>query len=129
MSQELSAWCKRFPDEFYSNLYKLKGWAEFSTSKNKYSCVGTYTNDLVYSRIGEDVLDELKTRTPDTSKTKMHQWLSLDTGHPLLTKHLVTLITLQKVALAQGYGWKRFLDLVNEILPKKQNALTIEQPQ
>lgn len=125
LGKELSAWCKKFPDVYYENIYKLKGWPEFSTSKNKYSCVGTYTNDLVYARIGEDVLDELKSRTPDTSKTSLHQWLSVDTGHPLLSKHLSEIITLQKVALAQGFGWKRFLDLVDMIMPKKQHALSM----
>ncbi len=126
LGKELSSWCKRFPDSFYANIYKLRGWPEFSTSKNKYSCVGNYTNDLVYARIGEDVKEELKNRTPDTSKEKMHQWLSVDTGHPLLSKHLSEIITLQKVAIAQGYGWKRFIDLVDQILPKKQHALELE---
>lgn len=127
LGKELSAWCKRFPDIYYANIYKLKGWPEFSTSKNKYSCVGHYTNDLVYSRIGEDVKEELKLRTPDTSKERMHQWLSVDTGHPLLSKHLSEIITIQKIAIAQGYGWKRFLDLVDAILPKKLHALDLKE--
>lgn len=128
LTKELAAWCKRFPDAYYENIYKIRGWPAFSMSKNKFSCVGTYTNDLVYSRIGEDVLTELKERTPETSKVKMHQWLSVDTGHPLLSKHLQEIITIQKVAIAQGFGWKRFMDLVNMIAPKKENALTIENP-
>ncbi len=126
LSKELVAWCKRFPDLYYENIYKIRGWPKFTNSKNKFSCVGQYTNDLIYSRIGEDVLKELKERTPDTSKTKMHQWLSVDTGHPLLSKHMSEIITLQKVAIAQGFGWKRFIQLVDEILPKKTNALEIK---
>jgi hypothetical protein len=127
LSKELAAWCKRFPDIYYANIYKIRGWPEFSTSKNKFSCVGNYTNDLIYSRIGEDVLSELKQRTPDTTKTKMHQWLTVDTGHPLLSKHMSEIITLQKVAIAQGFGWQRFIKLVDEILPKKIYALEIEE--
>ncbi len=123
LSKELAAWCKRFPDIYYENIYLIRGWPKFSTSKNKYSCVGHYTNDIVYSRIGEDVLKELKEKSPDTSKTKLHQWLSVDTGHPLLSKHLHEIITLQKLAIAQGFGWKRFMDMVDLILPKKLNAL------
>jgi len=125
LSSELATWCKRFPDVYYSNIYKLKGWPEFSASKNKYSCVGHYTNDIVYSRLGKDVLEELKCRTPDTSKNKLHQWLSIDTGHPLLTKHMTAIITLQNLAVAQGFGWKRFLDMVDLVLPKKMHALEI----
>ena len=125
LSKELAVWIKRFPDQYYSNIYKIRGWPEFSTSKNKFSCVGHYTNYLIYSRIGEDVLAELKARTPDTSKTSMHQWLTIDTGHPLLSKHMSEILMLQKVAIAQGLGWKRFIDMVDLVLPKKINALDV----
>lgn len=127
LTKELAAWCKKFPDEYYSNIYKIKNWPEFSSSKNKYSCVGHYTNDIIYSRLGKDVLDELKDRTPDTSKSKMHQWLSVDVGHPLLSKHMESILTLQKLAIAQGFGWKRFLEMVDLILPKKDHALPLSK--
>ena len=26
IAKELAAWAKKFPDEFYENIYKLKGW-------------------------------------------------------------------------------------------------------
>lgn len=125
LSKELTAWCKRFPDIYYENIYKLKGWPEFSTSKNKYSCVGHYTNDIIYSRLGKDVLDELKSKTPDTSKERMHQWLSVDTGHPLLSNHMQAILTLQKLALANGWGWNKFVTLVDQTFPKKEHALNI----
>lgn len=126
LSKELASWCKRFPDEFYENIYKLKRWPEFSTSKNKYSCVGHYTNDIVYSRIGKDVLDELKERTPDTSRESMHQWLSVDTGHPILSQHIHSLIALQRLALSQGFGWLRFMDMINSVYPVKESVLEIK---
>lgn len=126
LGKELTAWCKKFPDEYYENIYKLKGWPEFSTSKNKYSCVGNYTNDIIYSRLGQDVLDELKTRTPDTSKVKMHQWLSVDTGHSLLSNHMVAILALQKFAISEGWGWNKFVTMVNQTFPKRETALTIE---
>lgn len=124
LSKELAAWCKCFPDEYYSNIYQIRKWPEYSTSKNKYSCVGTFTNDIIYSRLGKEILEELKTRTPDTNKKKMHQWLSVEIGHPLLSKHMNSILTIQKVAIAQGFGWKRFMDLVDIIHPKKEIELT-----
>lgn len=120
LSKELAAWCKVFPDEYYSNIYAIRKWPEYSRSKNKYSCVGSYTNDIIYSRLGKEILEELKSRTPDTSKSKMHQWLTTDTGHPLLSNHMNSILTLQKLAIAQGYGWKRFIELVDIIHPKKE---------
>ncbi len=127
LSKEFAAWCKRFPDEYYSNIYAIRKWPEYSTSKNKYSCVGNYTNDIIYSRLGKEILDELKSRTPDTSKSKMHQWLSVDTGHPMLSKHMNSILTLQKLAIAQGFGWKRFMEMVDLVHPKKE--LEYEKPE
>ena len=127
LASELVAWCKRFPDEFYSNIYKIRGWSEFSTSKNKYSCVGNYTNDIIYSRLGEGVLEELKERTPKNENKKasnrLHQWLSNDIGHPLLSQHMHAIMGLQRLAIAQGYGWKRFMEMVNIAFPKKEKIL------
>lgn len=125
LSKELATWCKRFPDEYYSNIYRIRKWPEYSLSKNKYSCVGTYTNDIVYSRLGSEILQELKSRTPDTGKVKMHQWLSVDTGHPLLSEHMRSIITLQRLAIAQGFGWKRFVEMVDLTFPKKQTCIEL----
>ena len=126
LSKELASWCKRFPDQYYENIYKIKNWPEFSISKNKYSCVGHYTNDIIYSRLGNDVLEELKTRTADSSN-RMHQWLSIDTGHPLLSQHMNAILGLQRIAIANGFGWKRFVDMVDIAFPKKNHALELSE--
>jgi len=123
LSKELARWCKRFPDEYYENIYKLRKWPAFSPSMNKYSCVGHYTNDIIYLRLGKDVLDELKNKTPDTSKISMHQWLSVDIGHSLLSNHMQGILTLQRLALAEGWGWVKFMTLVDKTFPKKIHAL------
>src|SRR5579863_10508630 len=49
--KELAAWAKKFPDEFYENIYKLKGWVWPGMKKNRFSVVGHYTNNLVFDRI------------------------------------------------------------------------------
>jgi hypothetical protein len=131
LTSELAAWCKRFPDEFYSNIYKIRGWSEYSTSKNKYSCVGNYTNDLIYSRLGTGVLEELKNRTPKneskSTSNRYHQWLSNDIGHPLLSQHMHAIIILQRLAIANGYGWKRFIEMVDLTTPKKEEEICIKE--
>lgn len=65
--RELAAWVKRFPDEFYENIYKLHGWHWPGMTKNRYSVVAHYTRDLVYERIGPGVLDELEKKSPKTA--------------------------------------------------------------
>jgi hypothetical protein len=38
---------------------------------------------------------------------RLHQWLTEEVGHPLLTQLLHSLVMLQRLALANGHGWRR----------------------
>lgn len=128
--KELAAWAKKFPDEFYENIYKLKGWQWPGMRKNRFSVVAHYTRDLVYERIGPGLLEELERKTPKDEKgnrrNKLHQWLTEDIGDPMLAQHLHSLIMFQRLAIANGYGWHRFLNMVDQVLPKRGS--TIELP-
>lgn len=128
--KELAAWAKRFPDEFYENIYKLKGWQWPGMSKNRFSVVGKYTIDLVYERIAPGLLHELENRSPKDAKgnrkNKLFQWLTEDVGDPMLAQHLHSLIMFQRLALSNGYGWNRFVRMVDKVLPKK--GATLELP-
>lgn len=128
--KELAAWSKKFPDEFYENIYKLKNWPWFGMSKNRYSAVAQMTRDLVYQRLAPGLLRELEEKTPPHEETgrrpnKLHQWLTDDVGDPMLSIHLTQLLTLQRLALAQGYGWNRFVHTVDKVLPKKGSTLDL----
>jgi hypothetical protein len=130
LRKELAAWAKKFPDEFYENIYKLKGWTWPGMSKNRYSVVAHYTRDLVYERLAPGVLRELEERSPKDEngarKNKLHQWLTDDVGNPMLAQHLHSLIMFQRLAISNGYGWNRFVKMVNQVLPRKGD--TIELP-
>lgn len=130
--KELAAWAKRFPDEFYENIYKLKGWTWPGMKKNRYSVVAHYTNDLIYSRLGPGILEELQAKTPKTDKgyrpNRMHQWLTEDIGHPMLAQHIHSIMMFQRLAISSGYGWKRFLVMVDQVLPKRGANLELPLP-
>ena len=130
LRKELAAWAKKFPDEFYENIYKLKGWTWPGMSKNRYSVVAHYTRDLVYERLAPGVLRELEERSPKDEngarKNKLHQWLTDDVGNPMLAQHLHSLIMFKRLAISNGYGWNRFVKMVNQVLPRKGD--TIELP-
>jgi len=119
--KELAAWAKKFPDEFYENIYKLKGWVWPGMGKNRFSVVAKYTRDLVYERIGPGLLKELEQKTPKDEKGKrkhkMHQWLTDDVGNPMLAQHLHSLIMFQRLAIANGFGWVKFVRMVDQVLP------------
>ncbi|HWW05613.1 P63C domain-containing protein [Collimonas sp.] len=128
--KELAAWAKKFPDEFYENIYKLKGWPWPGMGKNRYSVVAHYTRDLVYERLAPGILKELENKSPKNEsghrQNKLHEWLTDDIGNPLLAQHLHTLIMFQRSAIANGFGWNRFLKMVDQVMPKK--GATLELP-
>jgi hypothetical protein len=127
--KELAAWVKRFPDEFYENIYKLKGWKWPGMGKNRFGVVAHYTNDLVYQRLGPGILEELQAKTPKNDRgyrpNKLHQWLTEDIGHPMLAQHLHAIMMFQRLAISNGYGWKRFLLTVDQVLPKRGNTMEL----
>lgn len=128
--KELAAWVKKFPDEFYENIYKLKGWPWPGMGKNRYSVVAHYTRDLVYERIGPGLLKELESKSPKDESgrrpNKLHQWLTEDIGDPMLAQHLHSLVMLQRLAIANGHGWQRFLHSVDQVMPRR--GATLELP-
>jgi hypothetical protein len=127
--EQLAAWVQKFPEEFFVNIYRLKGWVWPGMKKNRYSVVGHYINDLVYKRLGPGVLDELVLKSPKNEQgnrvNKLHQWLTDDIGDPMLAQHLHSLVMLQRVAIANGFGWQRFLHMVDQAMPKKGTTLEL----
>lgn len=61
--KEYATWAKRFPDEFYTEIFRLKNWT-FKDLSRKPSVIGKYTTDLVYDRIAPDLTKKLKELTP-----------------------------------------------------------------
>ena len=124
---------QKFPDEFYENIYRLKGWTWPGMKKNRFSVVAHYTRDLVYERIAPGLLKELGAKSPKNDSgnrsNKLHQWLTDDTGDPMLSQHLHSLIMFQRLALTSGYGWHRFVKMVDQVLPKRGSTLEIPFPE
>ncbi len=117
IKDELGRWAKRFPDEFYVELFRLKG-LKWPSQKNPPQYVGHWTNNLVYKRLAPGVLDELRAKTPVTRrghrKNRFHQWLTNDVGHPKLQEHISALVALMK----SSDDWDDFEKRLNKALPK-----------
>lgn len=130
LNEAQGKWIKTFPDEFFEAIFKMKNWTwYYANSGKKPQVVGHYINDLVYSRIGPSVLEELRLRNPKDEKgnrkSKHTQWLTIDYGHPKLKEHLNILIALAK---ASGYNWTNFKRLTQRALPKIGSPLELEFP-
>jgi hypothetical protein len=128
ISPEFLPWTKRFPNEFYRELFRLRGWTYDPLSVKRPKLVGYLTENIVYKRLPEGVLDELKKLNPkDESgrrKRRHHQFLTDDIGNPHLEKHVASAITLMKISSSYK-GFKKHLDKALPV-PKSQLLLPFE---
>jgi P63C domain len=97
--KEFATWSKKFPDDFYRQMFRLKSWDIDKLNFTKRpGVVGKYTKDIVYDRLAPCILKELEERNPkDTKgnrKHKHHQFLTDDVGHPALSQHLHFMILI-----------------------------------
>jgi P63C domain len=119
IAEELRKWTKTFPDEFYKQMFRLRGW-EFKPQsvRKRPGVVGKYTNNIVYERLAPGILEELKKKNPTLPKGgrkhKHFQWLTEDIGDPRLREHLASVITLMRATT----GWDQFLRLLDRALPR-----------
>ncbi len=128
LRQEFSAWAKRFPDEFYLEIFRLKGWEWKGMKVNRPQCVAGYTNDIVYSRLEVGILKELQIRNPwiptkEKREGYHHSLLTDDLGIPALAQLLHTVITIMR-----GFGagkWERFLEFLDVSMPKRGDSVQL----
>lgn len=126
IQEELGQWAKRFPDRFYTELFRLKN-LDWPSDKNPPQYVGHWTNNLVYKRLAPGVLEELKRKSPKDAKgnrkNHLHQWLTDDIGHPKLREHIAALLALMK----SSDTWEDFEPRLERALPKRDKEPTEEE--
>ncbi len=130
---EQAKWAKRFPDEFYKEIFRLRGWPWQGMKINRPSVVGHYTNDIVWDRLAPGVREELERLNPKTEKgarrAKHHQWLTYDIGNPALQKHLNGVIVLMKSVIQAKGGWDEFKRRLQRVFPKINTNLDLPYPE
>jgi hypothetical protein len=123
--KEYASWAKRFPDEFYKEIFRLRNWVWNGVSVKRPGIIGRYTNDIVYERLAPGVLDELRQRNPvredGTRAQRHHQWLTPGTGHPALDRHLFSVIALMRASA----NWGQFDRLLERSFPKLGHTLPL----
>jgi len=126
LQKEFAAWAKRFPDDFYKEMFRLRGlaWNKLSVKRPLY--IGRLTNDVVYERLAPGILEELQHRNPRDEKGrrphKHHQYLTEDVGHPALAQHLHAVIGLMRASS----NWQQFHDMLDKAFPKRGSVMQIE---
>jgi hypothetical protein len=102
IAAELMPWTRRFPDEFFRQVFKLHGWRYQPGSTKRPSYVGHFINDYIYKQLPEGVIDELRRRNPVMEsgyrRYKHTQFLTADTGNEHLDKQITAVTTIMRVA-------------------------------
>lgn len=102
ISEELRAWTKKFPNEFFKQVYRLHGWEYPNLKPSHPQYVGKLINRYVYERLPPGVLDELKRKNPVNESGRRshrhHQLLTPDVGDDNLNKQIMQVTTLMKAS-------------------------------
>ncbi|MDP9522409.1 P63C domain-containing protein [Pseudomonas putida] len=127
LSEERLAWAKRFPDEFYKQIYRLHDWHWPSDNNKHPGYVGKLTNQLVYERLPSGVLDELRVRNPKKEGSGQRQWrhhqfLSEDIGQNDLRDHLLQIIMLMRISK----DWSTFMAHFESAFPSPGQQLSMD---
>jgi len=103
ISTELLRWTKRFPDEFFKEIFRLHGWQYKPESTARPQYIGHFIKQYVYNQLPPGVIEKLEELNPQYDhnhyrKHKHHQWLTVDTGNDNLNKQLLAVTTIMKVS-------------------------------
>lgn len=124
IAEQFRPWTRTFPYEFYTEIFRLKGWGSPEGIKRP-AIIGRYTNDIVYARIAPGVLDELQRINPrqpsGNRRQRHHQWFTTDYGHPELIKHLERVIGIMNGSMS----WAGFMRSLDRRFPKIDTTLAM----
>ncbi len=102
ISPELRPWTRRFPPEFFEEIYRLNGWKFVLGNLRGPRYVGKLINHLVYKKLPPGVLEELRRKNPVEDygyrRHKHHQFLTPDIGHSHLDKQITAVMTLMRAS-------------------------------
>lgn len=117
--REFLPWARRFGDDFYRELFRLRGWKFNPLSVKRPILVAKLTTQITYDRLPIGVKEEIQRKNPKSEKTgrykrKYFQYLTNDLGIPHLDKLLTISTALMKIAK----NWKQFMDMYNRAVPK-----------
>ncbi len=125
LRKELAAWAKTFPDDFYKEIFRLRGWEWRGMHVNRPQVVAKYTTNVVYERLAPGILHELEKKNPRDEKgrrkARHHQWLTGDVGHPALAQHLYGVIGIMRLA----DSWQQFMKMLDRAYPRRGDTLQL----
>ena len=102
VAKELQPWVKKFPAEFYEEMFRLRGLPFDASSVKRPPYFGHLTNDVVYRRLAPGVWKELKNKAKKNAEGKpthqLHRLLTPELGDPRLKDLLTKVVTVMKLS-------------------------------
>ena len=127
--QVQKTWTKTFPNKFFKNIFRLKGWQYSPLTVKRPSVIGHYINDIIYSRLAPGVLKRLREKNPPRRKGrrryKHFQYLTDDYGVPELKEHLSNVNFLMDT----HSDWNKFKWALNRAAPKYGDTMPLDFPE
>jgi hypothetical protein len=128
IAKELQPYITTFPNDFYRQMFRLRGLDFPHDTVKKPQYFGHLTNDVIYKRIAPGVLDELKRVTPrdekGRTKNRYFQHLTSNIGYPKLREHLGSVVTLMKLSK----DWDDFKTKLELIHPRYGDTMLLPFP-
>ena len=117
VDNELQAWIKTFPDDYYKELFRLYDmpYPPENGKVKRPGFFGHVTNKVIYKKLAPEILPELKNRAKKLGNkgTRLHQVLTPDKGHPELMQLVSSVTTIMKLSKTK----EEFFETVDKIHP------------
>jgi P63C domain len=124
VAKELRPYVSKFPPEYYSQIFRLRGLAFPSGTVKRPSYFGHITNDVIYRRLAPFIWAELKEKAKKETAIKkphLHRYLTHDVGDPRLQKVLDKVVTVMELS----DSWQEFKAKLDRILPAYNDTMQL----
>lgn len=126
IATELQNWIKTFGEDYYQQIYRLKGWDwnRFAIDKKNHPwAVANMTNRIVYEKLPLGVLQQLKIVNPSNEKgarkQRHFQHLTPNEGYVHLLKHLGAIVNIME--RHEDGEWDKALHEIDIRFPSQQD--------
>jgi hypothetical protein len=126
ISPTLLPWTERFPQTFYEQLHRVRGWPYRPGNNARNGYIGKLTRALIYDPLPKGVIEKLEEKNPYIPERKgrkhhHHRLLTEDIGEPHLAKQITSVTTL----LSVSDDWEQFLKLFARMFPPREGLFSL----
>jgi hypothetical protein len=130
ISPELLPYTSRFPQNFYEELHRIRGWKYAPGSNKRNHYIGKLTNELIYKQLPDGVLRTLREKNPILPEKKRrkslhYKYLTEDVGDPHLKKQIDAVTTL----LTVSENWDEFAKLFSRKFKPRDDLFSLPPPE